>query len=168
MKCYNIFNSASSDRAIGCWHGNGRTSYSNGDSYQGEFKFGHKHGRGIYSWHDGRVYDGMFHEDKIHGAVCSCHFITQFLVFQEKRSTSNRDFLGVTPFASNMSPPLVHLFLVEIYLSSHRVSTSGPVMPFTMATLSMDKGRAKASISIVVAANTMVPGKLVNATGLGT
>lgn len=55
------------DRRHGRWHGYGRASFSNGDSYEGEYKFDQRHGRGVYKWHDGRVFDGQFSEDKRHG-----------------------------------------------------------------------------------------------------
>jgi len=51
----------------GRWHGNGRASFSNGDSYEGEYKFDQRHGTGLYRWNDGRVYNGQFSEDKRHG-----------------------------------------------------------------------------------------------------
>mmetsp|Transcript_16752 Transcript_16752/g.40050 ORF Transcript_16752/g.40050 Transcript_16752/m.40050 type:complete len:151 (+) Transcript_16752:1198-1650(+) len=51
------------------WHGYGRASFSisNGDSYEGEYKFDQRHGTEVYRWNDGRIYDGQFSEDKRHG-----------------------------------------------------------------------------------------------------
>ena len=54
-------------RRHGRWHGYGRASFSNGDSYEGGYRFDQRHGKGIYKWHDGRIYDGEFLEDKRHG-----------------------------------------------------------------------------------------------------
>jgi hypothetical protein len=61
---------------------------------------------------------------------------------------------------SNVSPsPLLSLL---------RVSTYGQVVPCTMENLSTDNARAKEIIPTVTAVNTPGPGKLVNATALGT
>lgn len=54
-------------RRHGRWHGFGTASFSNGDSYEGGYRFDQRHGKGIYKWHDGRTYDGEFLEDKRHG-----------------------------------------------------------------------------------------------------
>lgn len=51
----------------GRWHGYGRATFANLDSYEGEYRFDQRHGRGKYCWSDGRVYDGEFSEDKRHG-----------------------------------------------------------------------------------------------------
>ena len=51
----------------GRWHGYGRASFSNGESYKGKYKFDQRHGHGIYCWHDKHVYNGQFLEDKRHG-----------------------------------------------------------------------------------------------------
>jgi hypothetical protein len=51
----------------GRWHGYGRATFANRDSYEGEYRFDQRHGRGKYCWSDGRVYDGEFCEDKRHG-----------------------------------------------------------------------------------------------------
>jgi len=46
-------------------------AFSNGDSYEGEYRNGARHGRGSYTWKDGRVYEGSFINDKRHGSgVC--------------------------------------------------------------------------------------------------
>ena len=42
----------------GRWHGHGKATFANGDSYLGEYRFDQRHGRGRYEWNDGRVYDG--------------------------------------------------------------------------------------------------------------
>jgi hypothetical protein len=44
----------------GNWHGRGRWSSQNGDSYDGAFVSGERHGYGIYTWSDGRQYQGNF------------------------------------------------------------------------------------------------------------
>jgi hypothetical protein len=71
-----------SNREQGRRHGQGRASFSNGDSYKGEYKLGQKHGRGVFKWHSGTDYNGMFQEDKIHGKVCPCHFVLCLWSFQ--------------------------------------------------------------------------------------
>lgn len=81
---YYFYDSAYPNRRHGRWHGYGRASFSNGDSYEGEYKFDQRHGRGVYKWHDGRVYDGMFSEDKRHGRVRSCFSFFFLGVPQEK------------------------------------------------------------------------------------
>jgi MORN repeat len=42
----------------GRWHGHGKATFANGDSYLGEYRFDQRHGRGRYEWNDGRMYDG--------------------------------------------------------------------------------------------------------------
>jgi hypothetical protein len=95
------YNPAYPNRQHGRWHGDGCASYSNGDSYKGEYKLGRRHGRGVYKWHTGAYYHGMLSEGKVHGKVCSCHFFLFFRpsgkTYQEARE---KDFCwGVTPCA---------------------------------------------------------------------
>jgi hypothetical protein len=55
------------NRHNGRWHGKGRALYSNGDTYEGEYKLGLSHGRGVWKWEAGEVYDGMLKNNKMHG-----------------------------------------------------------------------------------------------------
>merc|ERR1711964_742175 len=45
----------------------GKYSYTNGATYQGEFKHDERHGRGTYTLSDGRVYAGDCRHDLHHG-----------------------------------------------------------------------------------------------------
>lgn len=52
----------------GHWYGRGRATFSNGDSYEGEYgKFDQRHGEGVYQWTDGRFYRGSFRNDQRSG-----------------------------------------------------------------------------------------------------
>merc|ERR1712238_122380 len=63
----------------GRWHGNGRASFSNGDSYEGEYTFadggqydgswkdGRYDGIGTCTWEDGRCYRGEWRNGMAHG-----------------------------------------------------------------------------------------------------
>ena len=48
-------------------HGQGTTTYSNGNKYVGEFNDGKRHGQGTYTWSNGRKYIGEFKNGKKHG-----------------------------------------------------------------------------------------------------
>ena len=39
-------------------HGQGKMTYSNGDTYAGEWKDGLKHGHGVYTFTDGETFEG--------------------------------------------------------------------------------------------------------------
>ena len=54
-------------------HGHGRVEYTNGDSYEGDWKAGHRTGRGIYRYAGGDVYEGEFLNDKPHGRGKKTH-----------------------------------------------------------------------------------------------
>lgn len=54
-------------RRYGRWHGFGCASFTNGDRYEGEYKFDQRHGKGTYEYHNGEIYEGEFLEDKRHG-----------------------------------------------------------------------------------------------------
>jgi hypothetical protein len=51
----------------GRWHGQGTATFTNGDTYDGQYSFDQRHGKGIYSWNDGRVYSGGFVADRREG-----------------------------------------------------------------------------------------------------
>jgi len=51
----------------GLFHGHGRLTWINGDSYEGNFEKGVRDGFGIYKWKDGRQYRGMFQKNMRHG-----------------------------------------------------------------------------------------------------
>jgi hypothetical protein len=51
----------------GRWHGQGNATFTNGDTYDGQYSFDQRHGRGAYSWNDGRVYSGGFVADRREG-----------------------------------------------------------------------------------------------------
>ena len=48
----------------GEYHGYGTYSYSNGDSYSGEWSKGKRNGKGVYRWANGAVYEGEWKEDR--------------------------------------------------------------------------------------------------------
>ena len=48
-------------------NGEGTKSYSNGDVYTGDWKFGQRHGQGIYKWANGGEYRGAYVDDRKHG-----------------------------------------------------------------------------------------------------
>ncbi len=45
-----------------CRYGEGKATFSNGDSYKGMYVNDRREGPGVYKWRDGRVYDGEFKE----------------------------------------------------------------------------------------------------------
>jgi hypothetical protein len=51
----------------GRWHGQGRASFNNGDTYDGLYSYDQRHGKGTYAWSDGRVYSGGFVADRREG-----------------------------------------------------------------------------------------------------
>ena len=48
-------------------HGKGIFTYENGDTYEGEFRFGNMEGQGIYKFANGNEYHGEWKDDKSHG-----------------------------------------------------------------------------------------------------
>lgn len=48
-------------------HGLGRKVYSNGDVYEGLWKFGKSEGPGRYRWTNGNEYDGEWRAGRMHG-----------------------------------------------------------------------------------------------------
>jgi hypothetical protein len=49
------------------WHGYGRCSLSDGDTYEGEYNFDFRHGKGNFRWPNGQSYEGSWSEAKRHG-----------------------------------------------------------------------------------------------------
>eukprot|EP00397_Hematodinium_sp_SG-2012_P062298 GEMP01083916.1.p1 GENE.GEMP01083916.1~~GEMP01083916.1.p1 ORF type:complete len:143 (+),score=25.62 GEMP01083916.1:40-429(+) len=45
----------------------GRSSYTNGDTYTGDFKDGKKHGQGVYVYRNDDEYSGTYVENERHG-----------------------------------------------------------------------------------------------------
>ncbi|MEO1625717.1 MAG: hypothetical protein AAFV25_11220, partial [Bacteroidota bacterium] len=45
----------------------GKRTFKDGSSYEGEFKYGEPHGWGILTWPDGDVYEGEFEDGFRHG-----------------------------------------------------------------------------------------------------
>jgi hypothetical protein len=66
---------------------------------------------------------------------------------------------------SNASLVLLSIWFYEI--SSHRVSPSCPMVVSTMENLSMTNTTVMADLPLVVATNTMEPGRLIKGTDLG-
>jgi hypothetical protein len=64
----------------GQWHGQGRATFANGDTYDGMYSLDQRQGKGTYHWNDGRVYLGEFVADGREGlglvgiksSVCVC------------------------------------------------------------------------------------------------
>lgn len=53
---------------LGRYHGHGRLTWKNGDSYEGDFVHGRRHGRGLYKWgNSDRQYQGEFENNVRHG-----------------------------------------------------------------------------------------------------
>ena len=50
-----------------CVDGKGVMVYSDGSTYNGEWKNGKRHGRGTLHYADGRKYEGEFADDQLHG-----------------------------------------------------------------------------------------------------
>lgn len=50
-----------------CQNGYGTKTYSNGNSYQGNFKNGKRHGKGKFKWPSGAMYDGNWVDGKREG-----------------------------------------------------------------------------------------------------
>ena len=48
-------------------HGNGVMTYTNGDTYKGQWKNGRKDGKGKLKFHNGDEYEGEFSNNKLHG-----------------------------------------------------------------------------------------------------
>ena len=48
-------------------NGQGKETYSNGDSYQGQFREGLFNGKGRYTWSNGSYYEGTFKNGEKHG-----------------------------------------------------------------------------------------------------
>jgi hypothetical protein len=48
-------------------HGKGKTTYKNGDFYEGEYGKGKRQGYGIYTFADGEKYEGQWFQDQQHG-----------------------------------------------------------------------------------------------------
>mmetsp|Transcript_14893 Transcript_14893/g.24406 ORF Transcript_14893/g.24406 Transcript_14893/m.24406 type:complete len:81 (-) Transcript_14893:6-248(-) len=46
-------------------HGRGKWTYSNGNTYEGEWENGLKSGMGTFKWNDGGLYEGEWKDDKI-------------------------------------------------------------------------------------------------------
>lgn len=48
-------------------HGMGIYKYTDGVTYEGQYKEDRKEGFGLYFWTDGRKYEGWWHNGKQHG-----------------------------------------------------------------------------------------------------
>ena len=51
----------------GQWHGRGKATFANGDTFDGMYHQDQRHGYGIYQWKDGRSYQGGFCLDQRQG-----------------------------------------------------------------------------------------------------
>ena len=52
----------------GLWHGQGKVTYVDGSSYDGQWVEGQRQGRGVLNLRNGDVYTGFFDRDELHGS----------------------------------------------------------------------------------------------------
>ena len=104
----------------GVFHGKGELKFTNGDSYEGMFKFGRKEGKGIYkSKATGDEYDSEWDEDLIHGK-CRVKF----------GADQQNDFVNLGDFDSgwneivekNVQKKVLPSFLVSEYYYAPKIT----------------------------------------------